>query len=92
MGACEVKYLGGFGKVEGNPPDILHSFYSLCWRSLSGFPGVAKLHCGLVIRADRAEAHFERQQLLCSSSSKDDPASSSVVAGGAAAMATPSAP
>ena len=27
-------YRGGFSKVPNSPPDILHSFYSLCWLSL----------------------------------------------------------
>ena len=31
---CQSPY-GGFGKVIGAPPDMLHSFYSLAWLSLS---------------------------------------------------------
>lgn len=31
---CQSPY-GGFGKVVGANPDLLHSFYSLAWLSLS---------------------------------------------------------
>ena len=31
---CQSPY-GGFGKVQGSMPDLLHSFYSLAWLSLS---------------------------------------------------------
>lgn len=27
--------MGGFGKHPGDYPDILHSFYSLCWLSIA---------------------------------------------------------
>ena len=30
--------LGGFGKIVGAFPDLLHSFYSLAWLSLSSHP------------------------------------------------------
>jgi prenyltransferase beta subunit len=29
-----IRYKGGFSKVPSAPPDILHSFYSICWLSL----------------------------------------------------------
>ena len=35
---CQSPY-GGFGKVEGAMPDLLHSFYSLAWLALSGEQG-----------------------------------------------------
>ncbi|RYH30290.1 hypothetical protein EON65_05600 [archaeon] len=34
---CQVtKHTGGFRKYEDSYPDLLHSFYSVCWLSLSG--------------------------------------------------------
>ena len=37
IGECEKRYMGGFSKVvDDDMPDILHSFYSLCWLSLVG--------------------------------------------------------
>ncbi|CAM9370422.1 unnamed protein product [Phaeothamnion confervicola] len=45
---------GGFAKVPGGPPDILHSFYSVCWLALSGEPGVAPLDCVLGISRQAA--------------------------------------
>jgi prenyltransferase beta subunit len=35
---CQSPY-GGFGKVLGAMPDLLHSFYSLAWLSLSNEQG-----------------------------------------------------
>lgn len=35
---CQSPY-GGFGKVVGAMPDLLHSFYSLAWLALSGEQG-----------------------------------------------------
>ena len=33
--SCEKKYTGGFAKTaDADFPDILHSFYSVCWFSL----------------------------------------------------------
>ena len=32
---CQHSILGGFSKSPGAPPDILHTFYSLCWLSMS---------------------------------------------------------
>ena len=35
VATCEKKYTGGFSKTaDDDHPDILHSFYSLCWFSL----------------------------------------------------------
>ncbi|GMH90326.1 hypothetical protein TrVE_jg4810 [Triparma verrucosa] len=36
---CQHPMYGGFGKAEGAPPDVLHTFYSLGYLSLSGFAG-----------------------------------------------------
>lgn len=35
LGLCQHKLLGGFAKFPGAPPDILHTFYSLCWLSMA---------------------------------------------------------
>jgi prenyltransferase beta subunit len=53
---------GGFGKVIGHFPDLLHSFYSLAWLSLSNtldedgqnsrLP-LNRLNCALGIRQER---------------------------------------
>jgi geranylgeranyl transferase type-1 subunit beta len=32
---CQHNLLGGFAKFPGAPPDILHTFYSLCWLAMS---------------------------------------------------------
>lgn len=32
---CQSIKYGGFSKIPDNYPDILHSFYSICWLSLS---------------------------------------------------------
>jgi geranylgeranyl transferase type-1 subunit beta len=35
LGQCQHKLLGGFAKMPGAPPDILHTFYSLCWLAMA---------------------------------------------------------
>ena len=30
--------VGGFSKLPGGYPDILHSFYSVCWLAMAGQP------------------------------------------------------
>lgn len=63
---CQSIHMGGFGKVVGAFPDLLHSFYSLAWLSLSNanqsndsdrIP-IHPLNCTLGIRQSRA-ALFE---------------------------------
>eukprot|EP01034_Spumella_vulgaris_P026161 gene26161-32696_t len=40
LGACQHSELrGGFGKLPETYPDILHSFYSLCWLSMAELDG-----------------------------------------------------
>jgi geranylgeranyl transferase type-1 subunit beta len=58
--SCQSTQIGGFGKVVGAFPDLLHSFYSLAWLSLSNttseeepFP-IHALNCTLGIRQERA--------------------------------------
>lgn len=39
--SCEnVDSGGGFSKAPGQTPDLLHSFYSLLFKSLAGHPGL----------------------------------------------------
>ena len=65
--------LGGFGKVVNAFPDVLHSFYSLAWLSLSSHPNpqkaqsmgvkplpIEKLNCTLGIRQTRADQFGHR--------------------------------
>jgi geranylgeranyl transferase type-1 subunit beta len=64
--SCQFDMGGGFGKVVGAYPDLLHSFYSMAWLSLSTRHGVEEdknnndqiplhpLNCTLGIRQDRA--------------------------------------
>jgi prenyltransferase beta subunit len=35
--ACAFEECIGFSKQPGDYPDILHSFYALCWLSMNGF-------------------------------------------------------
>jgi geranylgeranyl transferase type-1 subunit beta len=55
---CQTQ-MGGFGKVVGAFPDVLHSFYSMAWLSLSTQENELKaLNCTLGICQERA-AFFE---------------------------------
>ena len=49
---CQTQY-GGFSKVFGNAPDLLHSFYSLAWLSLSDYNKLSPLHCALGMCASK---------------------------------------
>lgn len=40
---CEKLSIGGFGKVPQNPPDVLHSFFSICAMSLMQQKGYQEL-------------------------------------------------
>jgi prenyltransferase beta subunit len=61
---CQSTQMGGFGKVVGAFPDLLHSFYSLSWLSLSNehygkdddesLP-IHQLNCTLGIRQEHVE-------------------------------------
>lgn len=50
---CYHARSGGFGKVPHAPPDLLHSFYSVCAFSLAGVRHVEALDCelGISLRA-----------------------------------------
>jgi geranylgeranyl transferase type-1 subunit beta len=46
--------MGGFGKVVGAFPDVLHSFYSMAWLSLSFHHDLKAFNCTLGICQERA--------------------------------------
>jgi geranylgeranyl transferase type-1 subunit beta len=46
--------MGGFGKAMGEFPDVLHSFYSMAWLSLSSQHDLKALDCTLGICQERA--------------------------------------
>ena len=60
---CQTQ-MGGFGKVLGAYPDVLHSFYSMAWLSLSNEyeVGLKPLNCTLGICQERASV-FEGTNL-----------------------------
>jgi geranylgeranyl transferase type-1 subunit beta len=67
--SCQTKH-GGFGKTAGAYPDLLHSFYSMAWLSLSNshqenetLP-LNKLNCTLGICQVRAELFGEGGSFL----------------------------
>ena len=47
VASCEKTYIGGFSKTPDAHPDILHSFYSLCYRSLTRNHGLRLLNVTL---------------------------------------------
>jgi len=51
---CKTKY-GGYSKTPDTPPDILHSFYSLCGLSLAGVAPLQPINSrlGLTVRCSR---------------------------------------
>lgn len=49
--SCQTD-MGGFSKVLGVYPDLLHSFYSMAWLSLSSTQGLNDLHCALGMRLE----------------------------------------
>jgi len=60
---CQNPRFGGFGKVLGANPDVLHSFYSLAWLSLSSkhlenIGGLKELNCVLGV-VEREEGVIE---------------------------------
>jgi len=52
---CQHPKFGGFGKAIGSFPDVLHSFYSLCWLSISkSVPNLTEVDVALGCAADLA--------------------------------------
>mmetsp|Transcript_2360 Transcript_2360/g.6854 ORF Transcript_2360/g.6854 Transcript_2360/m.6854 type:complete len:402 (+) Transcript_2360:54-1259(+) len=47
--SCQTD-MGGFSKILGVYPDLLHSFYSMAWLSSSSSQGLNDLHCALGMR------------------------------------------
>jgi len=47
--------MGGFAKCVGNPPDVLHTYMSLCGLSMVGAPGLRAIHCPLGMTQRAAE-------------------------------------
>ncbi len=55
LSECQHSTLrGGFGKLPDTYPDILHSFYSLCWLSMAETDGLKKIDVRLQICADKS--------------------------------------
>lgn len=54
---CQKCKIGGFSKVPGAPPDLLHSFFSLTWLSMAGKAGLRSLDPRVVFCQDRLPAH-----------------------------------
>ena len=50
--SCQTD-MGGFSKVLGAYPDLLHSFYSMAWLSLFESHELNMLHCALGMRQSR---------------------------------------
>lgn len=46
---------GGFAKRPDMPPDLLHSFYSVCWLSLCEEPGIGEMDVALGITTRTAQ-------------------------------------
>jgi geranylgeranyl transferase type-1 subunit beta len=47
-------YTGGFSKLPDCYPDLLHTFYSLCWLSMAGYEGVKSIDPRLGMCADKS--------------------------------------
>mmetsp|Transcript_30609 Transcript_30609/g.67258 ORF Transcript_30609/g.67258 Transcript_30609/m.67258 type:complete len:393 (-) Transcript_30609:58-1236(-) len=60
--SCQTD-MGGFSKVRGAYPDLLHSFYSMAWLSLSRSQNLNELHCALGMRLSRTVA-FEQPSYM----------------------------
>ena len=56
--SCEDHRHGGFCKMADHYPDLLHSYYSICWLSMTEHPGFKPLDCALGMSA-RARAHVD---------------------------------
>lgn len=52
---CQHHILGGFAKIPGSPPDILHSFYSLSWLSMACENGTKAIDTRLGLLAEKSK-------------------------------------
>ncbi|CAM9212397.1 unnamed protein product [Discosporangium mesarthrocarpum] len=43
--ACQDTILGGFSKMPHSLPDLIHSFYSLCWLGIAEESGLEPVDC-----------------------------------------------
>jgi geranylgeranyl transferase type-1 subunit beta len=48
-------FIGGFGKVTGDPPDIYHSYLGLASLALFEYPGLKKIHPAACISLDAVD-------------------------------------
>ena len=57
---CQSR-MGGFSKFPDMYPDVLHSYYSVCWFSMIGDEGFESLNCslGMSFRALRSANFIE---------------------------------
>lgn len=62
--ACQTP-MGGFGKVVGAFPDVLHSFYSMAWLSLSFHHYLKAFDCTLGICQERAAFLEGKSNMRC---------------------------
>jgi len=87
IGKCKCA-VGGYSKVVGIYPDVLHSFYSLCGLSLVGCPRLLPLEPTLGMTARAAEwCETVRARLAPESEAADDVAADTAEAAGASLAA-----
>lgn len=87
IGKCKCA-VGGYSKVVGIYPDVLHSFYSLCGLSLVGCPRLLPLEPTLGMTARAAEwCETVRARLAAKSEAADDAAADTSEAAGASLAA-----
>ncbi|GMI41921.1 hypothetical protein TrCOL_g13739 [Triparma columacea] len=58
---CQHPRFGGFGKNVGAPPDIMHTFYSLCYLSMSGVEGDKMGEVDVVLGCDGKVGEWVRR-------------------------------
>ena len=63
---CQSPY-GGFGKVVGAMPDLLHSFYSMCWLALSREGGCCSCGCGC-----HGDGDGDERKIIVATTAKED--------------------
>jgi geranylgeranyl transferase type-1 subunit beta len=48
-------FVGGFGKLAGDPPDIYHSFMGLAILAVLDYPSIKSIHSAACISMDTVE-------------------------------------
>jgi prenyltransferase beta subunit len=70
LGECQQskKYRGGFSKLPDSYPDLMHTFYSLCWLTMSGehSDALKTLDPALGICSEKANNVYHRNKRSCS--------------------------